>query len=206
MEVGPSKVKFGIHKGLLCHHSSYFKAALTEGFKEALEGTIALDEDRVDVFKVFNTWLYTGTLCAHEGWTELKNDHNFLTKLYLFSDKRGVPALQNDSIDVIIDGYLRLDLIPCYDICHIWENTVDSSKLRKLVVDFWVRNADFQSVFHLCEKNKHAMFPQDFLFDVLSAISEAKKVLKFQTLETLDPICKDRCDYHIHGKDEPRCK
>lgn len=56
---------FGMHKGLLCRESLYFKAALEGHFKEATEGFVLDDEDP-EVFQRFNTWLYTGKVLASD--------------------------------------------------------------------------------------------------------------------------------------------
>ncbi|KAK4692430.1 hypothetical protein P7C71_g4777, partial [Lecanoromycetidae sp. Uapishka_2] len=53
--VGPAKKVFKIHKEILCSASTYFRAALNGGFKEAEEQTVELPDDKVKVFKYFNT-------------------------------------------------------------------------------------------------------------------------------------------------------
>ncbi|KAF6229596.1 hypothetical protein HO173_011451 [Letharia columbiana] len=69
----------GIHKALLSHRSSYFKAALTGGFRGSQTGVIdSVDEDP-EVFRVFNEWLYLGAVSYqhqgthHETWSALLN-------------------------------------------------------------------------------------------------------------------------------------
>ena len=62
MIVGPDRKVFSLHKRLLCENSEYFKAALEGSFKEATTQSIELLDDKVEIFKVFQHWLYTGTL------------------------------------------------------------------------------------------------------------------------------------------------
>lgn len=51
-----------MHKDLLCHYSSFFRAALTGGFHEAMTHEITLDEEDPKIFDIFVNSLYTGRL------------------------------------------------------------------------------------------------------------------------------------------------
>lgn len=59
--VGPKKHRFDLYRGLLCKTSDFFKAAFEGKFMEA-EGTLALPEQDLGLFKYFIHWLYTGSL------------------------------------------------------------------------------------------------------------------------------------------------
>lgn len=80
VKVGPEEQKFTIHKGLLCAVSTYFKAALEGGFKEAEEQMINMPEDDVEVFEHFQLWVYTGSF-MEAGETEKGKDCNILIGL-----------------------------------------------------------------------------------------------------------------------------
>lgn len=49
---------FQLPEFLLREYSSYFKAALDGGFREAKERTITLDDEDPDVFRTFAAWLF----------------------------------------------------------------------------------------------------------------------------------------------------
>ncbi|TIA10752.1 hypothetical protein D6C83_08507 [Aureobasidium pullulans] len=49
---------FYLHKKLLCDSSSYFKAALNNGFAETTSQKITLDDEDPAVFRIFASWLY----------------------------------------------------------------------------------------------------------------------------------------------------
>lgn len=57
IKVGAEKSVFLVHKGILCRESSYFKAALEGNFREAMECCVVLDDEDLETFERFNTWL-----------------------------------------------------------------------------------------------------------------------------------------------------
>ncbi|KAI9731797.1 MAG: hypothetical protein M1834_004586 [Cirrosporium novae-zelandiae] len=98
IKVGLEQFCFEVHKGLLSHYSSYFRAALSGPFKEGNEGVIILETEEVEVFRVFFKWLYKDVTTDCETTpSALDTDIEFLQllKLYVFSDKRGIPRLGN---------------------------------------------------------------------------------------------------------------
>ncbi|KAI9876477.1 MAG: hypothetical protein M1830_006433 [Pleopsidium flavum] len=140
--VGSEKRNFGIHKDLLKHHSTYFDAALTGTFKESQEGLVLLPEDSPDVFELFVNWLYTQAFFWGKEDTEDLMTWRNLVQLYVFADLRGVSTLKNLVIDAISGGYLQKITYRPYDLMHevpwIYQNTVKTSPLRRLLVDWFV--------------------------------------------------------------------
>jgi len=53
-------------KGVLEHHSPYFKAAFTRGFEETIKKEILLTTIESDVFRAFRSWLYTRQIYIEE--------------------------------------------------------------------------------------------------------------------------------------------
>lgn len=100
IRVGPEAYPFHTFKELLCHDSSFFKAAFEGQFLEATKQTVSLPEDDVDTFKIYQTWLTT---------TQLR--YNFddgdwwlcFTKLWVFADKIGAVTLRNKVMDAMLD-------------------------------------------------------------------------------------------------------
>jgi hypothetical protein len=54
---GDSAVVLNLPKELLCNSSTYFKAALNNGFLETMTQNITLDDDP-DVFSTYAVWLF----------------------------------------------------------------------------------------------------------------------------------------------------
>ena len=57
--VSPEHYPFYLHKGRLCQRSSFFEKAFHGSFEEATTGSMYLEEDGVDEFKLFEEWLYS---------------------------------------------------------------------------------------------------------------------------------------------------
>ena len=58
--VGPNECEFHVHKAILCHHSSFFNAALRNDWLESEQQLTKLPEDEPEVFETFLSWVYTG--------------------------------------------------------------------------------------------------------------------------------------------------
>ena len=143
--VGPDEVLFKLHKGLLCNASTYFKAALEGGFKEASEKKISLPEDDPDMFKRFQLWLYTGSVVESPTEASTTVDWQCLFNLYIFGDARGVAHLQNATMDALIDKSHAENLIPTMQYKYVYENTADNSLLRRLLVDWITQRCDLKT-------------------------------------------------------------
>ncbi|THW73878.1 hypothetical protein D6D17_10632, partial [Aureobasidium pullulans] len=90
---------FYLHKKLLCDSSSYFKAALNNGFAETTSQKITLDDEDSAVFRTFASWLYHPIIVLPSEGTDIQEE--YLLKLYLFADKRGIVNLANDTITML---------------------------------------------------------------------------------------------------------
>ena len=126
-----------MHKGLLCHYSSYFAAALNSNFKEAKEITVELVEDSPKLFEQSNLWLYTQCLCE-KGEDETTLDLYEMAKLYVWADKQGIPKLQDTAINAIIRKSKFENLIPTSYIRFAYDNLPASDPLRRLLMDLCV--------------------------------------------------------------------
>lgn len=100
LKVGPEKIDFGIHKNLLCSTSRWLKKILTAGSPEASEGVIHLPDDVLSILECFNDWLYSDSLNDPKTNKPLST-WRLLLDLYLWAGYRGVPSLQNITIDTI---------------------------------------------------------------------------------------------------------
>ena len=98
--VGPEKYPFYLHKGRLCQRSSYFEKAFHGSFHEATTGSIHLEEDGVDEFRLFEEWVYTDELNCP---TDSDDSSLLLVKVFCFAEKIGVSGLQNATLDAIRD-------------------------------------------------------------------------------------------------------
>ncbi|MCJ1315119.1 hypothetical protein MMC15_000435 [Xylographa vitiligo] len=147
VKVGDNAQDFGIHKGLLCEASSYFKGALSRGFQEAQEKIVHLREDDVETFQRFHLWLYTGCVLDSDESLESLSPRP-LIDLYIWADLRGIPKLQDlvsDMLQTSLLATLQIDAKPLESalIQLVYNRTLKTSSLRKLWT-FYYSNLDPQ--------------------------------------------------------------
>ncbi|KAL8948426.1 MAG: hypothetical protein Q9222_005392 [Ikaeria aurantiellina] len=196
IKVGPEAKEFIVHRALLCHHSSYFKAALADHWKEGQQGLIELKDGNPEIFGRFCLWLYWGKIMEdHEAVTDIPWDT--LTACYLLAEMRDVPMMQNAVIDLLIRKTQATNLLPTREQRHVWEQTTENSPLRKMIVDITVLRGDIAQT--LKDENEENMYDKSFLVDAF--------ILKYQhpNLISHEDFFTRRCLYHIHKEGEPRC-
>ena len=162
------------------------------GFKEAQDQILELPEDDAIVFSHFELWLYTGNILeSHESAIDI--DWDVLTNIYLFGEARGIPELQNEAVDVLIDKRCATNMIPTNQLNRIYEYTPDTSPLRKLLVDFMTFNAVLSSGCPWFREDRQSYYPKQFLFDLTTSLYENQagtktKVTDFKAV---------RSNYHV---------
>lgn len=204
--VGPKRVKFGVHKGILIRRSAFFRAALTGTFKEATEGTVTLQEDSPKVFEVFVSWLYTGKL--ENTVDEIPTPCSFkrLAELYIFADRYDVPILRNDAIDALVKHSQENLQISTSIFRMVYDATPPKDPLRRLLVDIMTLDTDIhESVVAYRES-----YPAEMLLDMLVVSSERIDALlsgsgngRWPWKRTKSSICSS---YHTHEEGWTGCK
>ncbi|KAK6000380.1 hypothetical protein QM012_003626 [Aureobasidium pullulans] len=134
VEVGAEKKIYSIRKDLLVFYSDYFRAAFNGSFAEATERKISLLQERVDVFNVFNKFIYTRCLSDE---TDTEISWELLIRVWLFGDRHLIPALQNHVMNTMIEKSAKEKVIPNQHLNLIYKNTLIGSPLRKILVD-WI--------------------------------------------------------------------
>lgn len=201
--VGPEKKVFKIHKEILCNASTYFRAALNGGFKEAKEQKVEMPEDKVSIFKYFQHWLYSGNILVRKEWPsdgkieeEWYKAWDILVEVYSFGETRGIPLLQNAAIDCIIDMQQATNTVYVESNSFVYKSTPGSSPLRRLYVDLFHSSAHVHQ-----ETAKGSWFCQDmyekydkeFLFDVATAY--CRRV--HGEIEGIADFTAVRANYHV---------
>lgn len=204
--VGPKRVKFGVHKGILIRRSAFFRTALTGTFKEATEGTVTLQEDNPKVFGVFVSWLYTGKLENTVDEIPTPCGSNRLAELYIFADRYDVPILRNDAIDALVKNRQEIPHIPILSFRMVYDATPPKDPLRRLLVDMVALTTNIrQSVVAYRES-----YPAEMLLDILVVSSERIDALlsgsgngRRPWKPTKSSICSS---YHTHEEGWTGCK
>lgn len=194
VKVGKDAKDFGLHKGLLCNSSQYFRAAFEGSFKEAEEQVLLLPEDDVEVFQLFQFWLYYRKL-LDTGESVADLSRSLLIGLYLFAETRCISQLQDLTIDALIRKIDVGKKIPTGAIPRIYENTTETSPLRRFIVDISARIGDLRDGIWF-NRETEIRYSETFLIDLVRALYDEK--LK----RSPQDFSKFRCNYHVHTKAE----
>ena len=161
-----------------------------------------LPEDDPATFQIVKNWLYTQKLVTEdEKGEDASCSSKMLMALYVFGDARGIPHLQN----AVINAIRNQKAIPVPQVPYIFENTPESSPLRRLLVDMiawdmWDR-LDFNEgcAFKPGYRNCHT---PESLMRLVVAVSKIPRPMVIANA----PYRKDICSYHEHPDGEARCR
>ncbi|THW87138.1 hypothetical protein D6D15_06900 [Aureobasidium pullulans] len=182
---------FYLHKKLLCDSSSYFKAALNNGFAETTSQKITLDDEDPAVFRIFASWLYHPIIVLPSEDLHTQEEH--LLKLYLFADKRGIVNLANDAITMLASCWVNYRVVKS-KTNWIFSEILASSKLYDLILDSMFLELRYNSP-DISRLNA-ADLPKPVLIDLL------KREMRYRRgLSDFDACILSACHYHVHGPD-----
>ncbi|GLI78894.1 hypothetical protein PoHVEF18_007216 [Penicillium ochrochloron] len=215
VEVGPDKEAFSVHERLIRNSSASFERALKDPREQSLVRTARLRKEEPEVFKAYIHWLYRDTIPiphhdADDFEFDYKNDHgNFpLVKAYVLGDRLLDINFQNAVINAIWEQYRNKDFEADFDrwiegnekekkcactpssvsITYAYINTIESSPLRRLLVDILVYDGDYD-----CLEGDPGRFPKGFLLDLTSQL-----IHRIRANKTRIPI--QTTDYHIRSQ------
>jgi len=209
VKVGTNSQDFGVHKGLLCEASSYFKGALSGDFQEARENTVNLREDDVGTFQRFHLWLYTGCILDSDESLESLSPRP-LIDLYIWADLRGIPKLQDlvsDMLQTSLLATLQVDAksLDSAFIHLVYNHTLKSSPLRKLWT-FYYSNLEPNKFKDMITEDEAAdNIPREFLHDILLSLKRRIKEPSPSTVIARGYFLSG-CRLHVHGEGAPCAK
>jgi len=191
---GTAQKTFDIHKGLLSFYSDYFRSALNGNFSEALEGKITLSTEEVKVFEAFKDWLYTARLMppGKPNWDD--TTATSIIKLYVLADRRQVPLLANDCLDLLHKWMLAKWETIYKDLPFVYEHTFAGNGLRRFMIDGMAK--PYQ--------------PDDWLDGPYLGVESLRDLAKALALYPKKVVQSefgkwDMCQYHVHKEGE-RCE
>lgn len=191
-----SKVKdYAFYGRVLAWHSSYFAAATDPagGFQTSGEEVIELGGSH-QVFDAFHCWVWTGRLKDPPASDAPIEDRylplKVLYDLWVFADLRGIPSLGNSVLDMIHERCTSSWVSPTA-IQHVWDNTMEESKLRALIVDWYSMTT--KSLEDL--KNYTTNPTVDFLHAVYPRLARQG----YRPLSRAGMTKVDRCRWHDHS-------
>jgi hypothetical protein len=190
---GASVKTFNIHKQLLCDSSTYFRAALNNGFAETRDQKITLDDEEPAILETYLVWLYEGQLSKK---TLPLDDipevlEKYLFKLYIFADKRGIGNLANDTITMLA-SYWSVECVPLSEVTWVILLISRNSKLYDLLLDKLVLELRDQELEG--RRSEVMNLPQGFLFDLLIRSNELSECFN-DSYKCYQAVCH----YHDHA-------
>lgn len=199
--MGPSKQRFSVHKGLICHRSKFFNAAFNSSFSEALNGIVELTEEEPEIFDIAHSWLYTNELTWSEGGKDVPCSCMQLTDLFVLADKLDMPLLCNKAIDTLKSKFLKAACTPRVTLIDIaYTKTPENSPLRKFFVAMKTFNAKDWASAVTNNREEYLKYPE-FLFDVSLALQ--KKITMSASIAEA-PFLKDN-SFHQDADGEKDC-
>ncbi|MCJ1415786.1 hypothetical protein MMC32_002119 [Xylographa parallela] len=203
VRIGHNAQDFGVHKGLLCEASSYFKGALSRDFQEAREMIVHLREDDVGTFERFHLWLYTGSILDSDESLESLSQRS-LIDLYIWADLRGIPKLQDlvsDMLQTSLIATLQIGAKPLDSaLIHlVYSHTMKSSPLRKLWTCYYTNLDSNKFKDRIMEDEAAEDLPRDFLHDMLLSLKRQIREPSPSTMIARGYFMSG-CFFHVHGE------
>ena len=151
--MGATSEIFTIHDHLLKDNSSFFRERLFDKYHDWNgDKVVQIDDADANHFQVYVHWLYHGKIDCHQAIDAVQKLKSrvkleVLIHCYLLGDTLGTPAIKNNVIDQMIEFNEEYNNLPRKDlITHVYRETQQSSKLRKLIVDLYVWTATAEDI------------------------------------------------------------
>ncbi|KAK4542312.1 hypothetical protein LTR36_006965 [Oleoguttula mirabilis] len=208
--VGSQEHRFTVPKCFLTKTSDFFKTCLNGTWKEAKDKTVKLPKQEPGIFAVYLQWLYTGDLILCEATPEDLKDkphedrqsaalehYGLLVPLAILADSLADSMLSNVVVDAILRVKYNMHFAPGPDqVRRAYGNLPENSPLKRLLVDMYLYDVGVAFV----ERIK-ASLPNDFVFDLMIA---AKNVAS-SSGKGSKSYCQEKCRYHVHTDNVPKC-
>jgi len=160
-------------KNLLKLRSEYFRAALDGTWEESTTRIVTLDEENSDVFNLFVHWLYYKEVQFNTSCDDDDTDI-LLVEAYLFAERRGCFAFQNDMVDNIAKWWgMRDKGFSAKAIMLMFTETTPSSKLRRFTAEKAAWEGKVEDMLSQSEDSIHPEFAIAFYKAFLERITIA---------------------------------
>ena len=212
--VGHENSLFRVHRGILIHHSGYFKGCLDSGLSEAQQNAIELDDEDPAIFKLVVRWMYVGRMTDTFIKINMSNGHaqpnaddekfpvlpqKTLFTVWLFADRRLMPELCNHVVNLI---YAAISPSRSIDfdgglVEMAFSNATPDGHLRRLLVE--ASTVGFINLRERVDVDGGAPdWLKDFMFEVLARTKKLAAERRYPTDPAMYWIDVDVCEFHTH--------
>jgi hypothetical protein len=153
--------EFQMHRGLLCFHSEFFKKLLDGPFKEGGSKWQTLPDVSRNTFTMFYNWIYAGTVENSDKISDADLSNEDIVDIYIFADYHMVPHLKNRALELYFLQDLQKWVVQINPSSRIYNNTTQSSMLRKLYADLLLETYNFEDW-----REDQAIMPKDLIADL----------------------------------------
>lgn len=167
--VGEHAKTFVMHRDIAIHHSSFFKVALSNDWKEAQEKRISLPDCEIEIFEDYLQWIYTGEVAYY---SELPKQALELVKLWILGDFLG----DQNFCNAVGGGLFSQPIAAGSDaINYLYDHTSQDSPLRSHMFSIWASRTSIAFVARLFATNRE--YPKDFVIDLLNYLTNCCRVV-----------------------------
>lgn len=201
-------VTFHVHESIICGSSEYFKRALNGPWRESKERRVVFEDVESDTFNTYVNFLYRDKIPVRSNLKD-ETDETFLllAKAYVLGDMLQDGRFKDASLDAIahtvnsrhsVETPSPLSLIYALHstgpvVKLIYENTLDSSPARRLLLDIYQYRATGVWV-NAPEDSPEP--PKEFLRDLSARMLNLNASQGNHQLPFID-----QCRYHDHHSD-----
>ncbi len=204
--VGPEETLFRVHKKRLCDRIPFFEKMFKGGFKEASDNVARLPEDDPVAFDILVDWAYSPSpriirdllnVTDKDGATVASWDP---VAFYTLAEKYCLPELQDIIMDVMIKYHKAQRELPSPDFAYrAYNDTSGDSPISKYAL---------KSIYYILKEgseNESGWENEEIekLFKELPTFAVDYLGLERKKATPIDPRTSRRCEYHVHGEDEP---
>lgn len=199
MLVGKYQKRFTAHNDLICAKSTFFRAALSNDWKEARERIVRLPDENAKMFATYLRWVYTNAIAEVDGTPYLDTDREAhgqdvwrtYIDLWALADRLGDYTLKNRVTDEIVVLSDRQQVLPSMSNIHqAYNSTPANSSVRRLFVDFYICCTSAE----VAQEGKGKL-PREFLEDIAVAV-----IGKGDSFKNDIPVPETSKRYHETGR------
>jgi BTB/POZ domain len=184
--VGPEKIRYVVHKDVVCSQSPFFSAALNGRFIESSSQQLELPDCDAKAFDHVILWLYQSRLEPLEYFFKDKKPTYFtLLDLYATADQLDIEGLRNAVVNRVAELAEKTNSVPTPTDTYILYDAIrENSPLRELILDLFA----FKKTDNLIATHPDEWHPS-FLRDLVCKLKRpGPKALSRHDLRTWEPV------------------
>lgn len=197
--LNPESEPLKVHAELLCHFSTYYRAALKGGFLEKNSPSLEVAASSGLLHTVVS-WMYTGCLSLEVGAAFSRQ----MIDIYYFADRCEMQALRRK---VISDWSKKLQSgpprLPSYaNVSHAYGCLPANSSLLRFLESIYVWHWSWVQDDNAKARDGRMNAPKEFLSAILNGRDYSRDFINLPEESACCSCCYFPCRFHEHGSEE----